>query len=186
MSIAQERIQENERQWTLDRQSLAHMENSSWRHMDDLHCALGGVPDQGPMVRGSWGRTLSKLPRYKGPAMTDAERREKAGLRSERWRRVTASGQDGPQSSRGLQPLDMVQATEEGAGRGHCMRDLRPRGISRGSVDPRPCPVRALERESMAIIAELTALVAFGSSGQARFGAARDTKCRKRECALWL
>ena len=44
MSIVQ-RIQENERQLTLDRQSLAHMENSSWRHMDDLHCALGGVPE---------------------------------------------------------------------------------------------------------------------------------------------
>ena len=40
MSIVQERIQENERQLTIDRQSLAHMENSSWRHMDDLHCAL--------------------------------------------------------------------------------------------------------------------------------------------------
>jgi hypothetical protein len=48
MSIVQERIQENERQLTLDRQSLAHMENSSWRHMDDLHCALGGVTDQEP------------------------------------------------------------------------------------------------------------------------------------------
>jgi hypothetical protein len=39
MSIVQERIQENERQLTLDRQSLAHMENSNWRHMDDLHWA---------------------------------------------------------------------------------------------------------------------------------------------------
>ena len=48
MSIVQERIQENERQLTLDRQSLAHMENSSWRHMDDLHCALGGMADQEP------------------------------------------------------------------------------------------------------------------------------------------
>ncbi len=38
--------------------------------------------------------------------------------------------------------LDMVQAAEAGAGRGHCMRDLRPRGIFRGGVDPRPCPVR--------------------------------------------
>jgi hypothetical protein len=47
-SIVQERIRENERQLTLDRQSLAHMENSSWRHMDDLHCALGGVTDQEP------------------------------------------------------------------------------------------------------------------------------------------
>ena len=50
MSRVQERIQENERQLTLDRQSLAHMENSSWRHMDDLHCALGGVTDQGPSL----------------------------------------------------------------------------------------------------------------------------------------
>ena len=49
MSIVQ-RIQENERQLTLDRQSLAHIENSSWRHMDDLHCALGGVPEQGPSL----------------------------------------------------------------------------------------------------------------------------------------
>src|SRR6202047_5231622 len=48
MTIVQERIQENERLLTIDRQSLAHMENSSWRHMDDLNCALGGVPEQGP------------------------------------------------------------------------------------------------------------------------------------------
>ena len=50
MSRVQERIQENERLLTIDRQSLAHMENSSWRHMDDLHCALGGVPEQGPSL----------------------------------------------------------------------------------------------------------------------------------------
>jgi hypothetical protein len=50
MSRVQERIQENERQLILDRQSLAHMENSSWRHMDDLHCALGGVPDHEPSL----------------------------------------------------------------------------------------------------------------------------------------
>jgi hypothetical protein len=58
MSMVQERIQENERLLTIDRQSLAHMENSSWRHMDDLHCALGGVPEQGPSLfeRTSWGR----------------------------------------------------------------------------------------------------------------------------------
>jgi hypothetical protein len=29
---------------------LGHMENSSWRHMDDLHCAQGGVTDQGPSL----------------------------------------------------------------------------------------------------------------------------------------
>src|SRR5580700_1021194 len=58
MSRVQERIQENERLLTIDRQSLAHMENSSWRHMDDLHCALGGVPEQGPSLleHTSWGR----------------------------------------------------------------------------------------------------------------------------------
>jgi hypothetical protein len=50
MSRVQERIQENERQLTLDRLSLAHMENSSWRHMDDLHCALGGVTDPITMI----------------------------------------------------------------------------------------------------------------------------------------
>ena len=55
MSIVQERIQENERQLTLDRQSLAHMENSSWRHMDDLHCAL---EDQEPS---HFKRTIRRL-----------------------------------------------------------------------------------------------------------------------------
>jgi hypothetical protein len=38
MSIVQ-RIQENERQLTLDRQSLAHMENSSWSHGRSPLCA---------------------------------------------------------------------------------------------------------------------------------------------------
>ena len=58
MSRVQERIQENERQLTLDRQSLAHMENSSWRHMDDLHCALGGVTDQEPSL---FERTMRRM-----------------------------------------------------------------------------------------------------------------------------
>jgi hypothetical protein len=58
MSRVQERIQENERQLTLDRQSLAHMENSSWRHMDDLHCAQGGVTDQGPSL---FERTIRRM-----------------------------------------------------------------------------------------------------------------------------
>jgi hypothetical protein len=58
MSIVQERIQENERQLTLDRQSLAHMENSSWRHMDDLHCALGGMADQEPSL---FKRTIRRM-----------------------------------------------------------------------------------------------------------------------------
>jgi hypothetical protein len=50
MSRVQERIQENERRLTLDRESLAHMENSSWRQMDDLHCAQGGVIDPITMI----------------------------------------------------------------------------------------------------------------------------------------
>ena len=57
MSIVQERIQENERQLTLDRQSLAHMENSSWRHMDDLHCS-GRRADQEPSL---FERTIRRM-----------------------------------------------------------------------------------------------------------------------------
>ena len=55
MSRVQESIQMNERQLILDRQSLAHMENSSWRHMDDLHCAL---EDQEPS---HFKRTIRRL-----------------------------------------------------------------------------------------------------------------------------
>ena len=55
MSRVQESIQKNERQFILDRQSLAHMENSSWRHMDDLHCAL---EDQEPS---HFKRTIRRL-----------------------------------------------------------------------------------------------------------------------------
>jgi hypothetical protein len=50
MSRVQERILENERQLIIDRLSLSHMENSSWRHMDDLHCALGGMSDPITMI----------------------------------------------------------------------------------------------------------------------------------------
>ncbi len=57
MSI-QERIQENERQLILDRQSLVHMENSSWRHMDELYSALGGPTDQEPSL---FERTIRRL-----------------------------------------------------------------------------------------------------------------------------
>src|ERR1700730_19129181 len=58
MSTVQERIQENEHQLTLDRQSLAHMENSSWRHMSDLYSALGGVTDQEPSL---FERTIRRM-----------------------------------------------------------------------------------------------------------------------------
>jgi hypothetical protein len=66
MSRVQERIQENERQLILDRQNLAHMENSSWRHMDDLHCALGSVTDPITMIvedqePSLFKRTISRL-----------------------------------------------------------------------------------------------------------------------------
>ena len=40
MSRVQESIQKNERQLILDRQSLAHMENSSWRHTWTISIAL--------------------------------------------------------------------------------------------------------------------------------------------------
>ena len=61
MTIVQERIQENERLLTIDRQSLAHMENSSWRHMSDLHCALGGVTDQNTQGPSLYERTIGRL-----------------------------------------------------------------------------------------------------------------------------
>jgi hypothetical protein len=34
------------------------MENSSWRHMDDLHCVLGGVTDQEPSL---FKRTIRRM-----------------------------------------------------------------------------------------------------------------------------
>jgi hypothetical protein len=61
MSIVQERIQENERQLTLDRQSLAHMGNSSWRHMSDLYSALGGVTDPSTQGLSLYERTIGRL-----------------------------------------------------------------------------------------------------------------------------
>jgi hypothetical protein len=55
MSTVQECIQENERQLIVNRQSLAYIEKSSWRHMDDLHCAL---EDQEPS---HFKRTIRRL-----------------------------------------------------------------------------------------------------------------------------
>jgi hypothetical protein len=55
MSTVQERIQENEHRVILNRQSLAHMENSSWRRMDDLHWA---IEDQEPSL---FKRTIRRL-----------------------------------------------------------------------------------------------------------------------------
>ena len=61
MSTVQERLQENEQRVILDRQSLAQMENSSWRHMSDLYSALGGVT--GPSTQGLslYERTIGRL-----------------------------------------------------------------------------------------------------------------------------
>ena len=72
MSIVQ-RIQENERQLTLDRQSLAHMENSSWRHMSDLYSALGGVTD--PSTQG-----LSLYERTKGLLKVEIDELEETNI----------------------------------------------------------------------------------------------------------
>jgi hypothetical protein len=61
MSTVQERIQENEHQVILNRQSLAHMENSSWRHMSDLYSALGGVTDTSTEGLSLYKRTIGQL-----------------------------------------------------------------------------------------------------------------------------
>jgi hypothetical protein len=61
MSTVQERIQENEHRLILNRQSLAHMENSSWRHMSDLYSALGGVTDPSTQGLSLYERTIARL-----------------------------------------------------------------------------------------------------------------------------
>jgi hypothetical protein len=61
MSTVQERIQENEHQVILNRQSLAHMENSSWRQMSDLYSALGGVTDPCTQGLSLYERTIGRL-----------------------------------------------------------------------------------------------------------------------------
>jgi hypothetical protein len=61
MSTVQERIQENEHRLILNRQSLAHMENSSWRHMSDLYSALGGVTYPSTQGLSLYERTIARL-----------------------------------------------------------------------------------------------------------------------------
>jgi hypothetical protein len=61
MSTVQERIQENEHRLILIRQSLAHMENSSWRHMSGLYSALGGVTDPSTQGLSLYERTIEQL-----------------------------------------------------------------------------------------------------------------------------
>jgi hypothetical protein len=61
MSTVQECIQENEHRLTLERQSLAHMEISSWRHMSALYSALGDVNHQSPQGLSLYERTIGQL-----------------------------------------------------------------------------------------------------------------------------
>jgi len=61
MSTVQERVQENERRLILNRQSLAHMEKSSWRHMSDLYSALGDVTDPSTQGLSLYERTKEQL-----------------------------------------------------------------------------------------------------------------------------
>jgi hypothetical protein len=61
MSTVQERIHENEHRLILHRQSLAHLENSSWRHMSDLYSALGSVTDPSTRELSLYERTIERL-----------------------------------------------------------------------------------------------------------------------------
>jgi hypothetical protein len=61
MSTVHERIQENEHRLIVDRQSLARMENSSWRHMSDLYSALGGVIDPSTQGLSLYECTIGRL-----------------------------------------------------------------------------------------------------------------------------
>ncbi len=61
MSTVQECIQENEHRLTLERQSLARMEISSWRHMSDLYSTLGGVTGPGTQGLSLYERTKEQL-----------------------------------------------------------------------------------------------------------------------------
>jgi hypothetical protein len=99
--------------------------------------------------------------------MTDAERREKARLRSERWRRAHGIGPRRPAKRPWL---------AEGYRRKQRARQAAAVAYSRAAFDRAEAfaaaltrdlaRCAALERESMAIIAELAALAA-GGSGQA-------------------
>ncbi len=62
-------------------------------------------------------------------------------------------------AGRRRQPLDVVHAPQTGAGRGHCISYLRPRGILRSGVDPRPCPMRGARTRDNGDLAELAQTV---------------------------
>src|SRR5205807_986519 len=116
------------------------------------------------------GRTVSKLPRHKGPTMIDAERREKARLRSERWRRAHGIGPRRPAQrpwlaegfSRSTWYRRKQGARQATAVACACATLERAEGfVAALTRDLARCA--ALERESMAILAELAALTAGGS-----------------------
>jgi hypothetical protein len=80
--------------------------------------------------------------------MTDAERREKARLRSERWRRAHGIGPRRPAQqpwlAEGVSRSTWVQAQAAGAAgdvSGLCMCHPRTGGSLRGGFNTRPCPV---------------------------------------------
>jgi hypothetical protein len=88
--------------------------------------------------------------------MTDAERREKARLRSERWRRAHGIGPRRP-AQRPWLAEDVSRST-------WYRRKQRARQTAFAAALTRDLDrCAALERESMAILAELTALTAGGS-----------------------
>jgi hypothetical protein len=103
--------------------------------------------------------------------MTDAERREKARLRSERWRRAHGIGPRRPAQrpwlaegvSRSTWYRRKQRARQATAGACACATLERAEAfVAALTRDLARCA--ALERESMAILAELTALTAGRSS----------------------
>jgi hypothetical protein len=103
--------------------------------------------------------------------MTDAERREKARLRSERWRRAHGIGPRRPAQrpwlaegiSRSTWYRRKQRARQTAAvAYAHATLDRAEAFAAALASDLNRCA--ALERESMAILAELAALTAGGSS----------------------
>ena len=104
--------------------------------------------------------------------MTDAQRREKARLRSERWRRAHGIGPRRPAQqpwlAEGVSRSDLVQAQAAGTeaaavAYAHATLERAEAFAAALGRDLDRCA--ALERESMAILAELAALTVGGSWG---------------------
>jgi hypothetical protein len=127
------------------------------------HEAGGKVFDDGADQIVSWGRTVSKLPRHKGPTMIDAERREKDRLRSERWRAHGIGPRrpaQRPWLAAGVSRRKQ-RARQASAGACACATFERAEAFAAALArDLARCA--ALERETVAILAELTALTAGG------------------------